>query len=284
MTTLDTSKTYILTNLFTLNSKQLASDGDRILMDSVSTNDNSQWYLTSTTFTPYFRLHTVANGDSRSLDVVNDNGTSSTGLHFAATGPYTGQFWRLDSWGDGTYRLSNNFTGEQMHLDTYSDTLQLFLASGDYTGQHWRFGRVDTKATTSSAQASGVLTSSPINPSTTSTVSPPRTSSAPSENGSLSTGTIIGIAIAGLGILILCVGGALFFLKSQRKKKLSATMAGVSAPPDYTTATEKRQPVFAHVSPYHTQEPGDKRTASSYPVEVQGSVVQNPIEMPASRF
>ncbi|KAF2731352.1 hypothetical protein EJ04DRAFT_388917, partial [Polyplosphaeria fusca] len=137
MAGLDLSSRYILTNSYTLSSKQLASNGETVFMDSVSEGDAHQWFLSSTTSTGYYRLHTAENGNSTALDVVNDNGTSSTGVHFADSGDYSGQFWRFDDWGDGTLRLSNAFTGPDMHLDTYSNTFEPFLGDGDHTGQHW---------------------------------------------------------------------------------------------------------------------------------------------------
>jgi hypothetical protein len=140
----------------------------------------------------WYRLTNDYLGTSKSLDVVNDNGTHSSGkLQMAASGNYTGQFWRFvhspnaDSttvyiytqflgpnkrldvygddktkphladagnysgqiwtvtpWGDGSYRLTNNFSGSGLHLDVYSDTNVPFLGDGNHSGQHWRFTQV----------------------------------------------------------------------------------------------------------------------------------------------
>lgn len=69
------------------------------------------------------------------MDVIND-GTNTTPW-LAATGNYSGQLWTLAPWGDGTYKLTNDFTGPGKSLDTYSDTYQPFLDTGDHSGQHW---------------------------------------------------------------------------------------------------------------------------------------------------
>ncbi|KAJ2990590.1 hypothetical protein NUW58_g2871 [Xylaria curta] len=101
---------------------------------------SAQWFLTPTDEPPFYRLHSTALGEGQSLDVVNDNGTSSINVQMAATGNYSGQYWRFDQWPAdpaGTYRLTNNFTGIRMNLDVYSNTLQPHLASGDHSGQHW---------------------------------------------------------------------------------------------------------------------------------------------------
>jgi hypothetical protein len=39
--------------------------------------------------------------------------------------------------GDGTYKLTNDFTGPEESLDTYNDTHEPFLGTGDHSGQHW---------------------------------------------------------------------------------------------------------------------------------------------------
>lgn len=148
MATIDTSRDFILTNSYTGSDTALdcsSSDGTlgMSLVDP-SVADSQRWFVATTDISPFYRLHTIFLGTSQSLDVINDNGTNSIYLHMTGTGQYTGQYWRFDPWpsGDagGGYRLSNNFTGPDMHLDVYSDTLQPHLADGDYTGQHWTLG------------------------------------------------------------------------------------------------------------------------------------------------
>lgn len=59
-------------------------------------------------------------------------------MHLAATGNYSGQFWTVTLWedGSGTFRLTNDFTGPIVHLDTYADTHEPFLDTDDHSGQH----------------------------------------------------------------------------------------------------------------------------------------------------
>ncbi|KAK3360625.1 carbohydrate-binding module family 13 protein, partial [Lasiosphaeria hispida] len=146
MASLDTTSTYSLTNSYTGPEKLLAistSDSKTPQMLAVpnSPASNAQWFLRATDYAPFYYLHTIRGGTGKALDVINDNDTSSRHLILANTGLYTGQFWRFDEWPSGgpyAYRLSNNFTGPDMHLDVYSDTLEPHLASDDASGQHWR--------------------------------------------------------------------------------------------------------------------------------------------------
>ena len=55
---------------------------------------------------------------------------------FAESAP-TGQRWKLPLLADGTYQFVSDLAGSSLHLDTYSDTHQLFLGDGDHSGQHW---------------------------------------------------------------------------------------------------------------------------------------------------
>lgn len=98
---------------------------------------------------PKYALRTQFRGEGFSLDVVNDAGTNSRSLHLAATGNFSGQFWTVTPWNDGTstYRLTNDFTGPNFHLDTYADTHEPFLGVDNHTGQHWLFEEIgDFKA------------------------------------------------------------------------------------------------------------------------------------------
>lgn len=81
MATIDTSNTYLLTNSFTGSGYVLAvsaSDSSSLVMaDAESIAPNAEWLFTATEISPFYRLHTVSGGTDTSLDVVNDNGTSS---------------------------------------------------------------------------------------------------------------------------------------------------------------------------------------------------------------
>lgn len=147
MTTIDTSKSYVLTNNYTTTRYHLGAKlPDHVLMKAFKSSSQPEprkppdrWLFANTDRPGYYRLHSEETGfdKSSSLDVINDNGTNSLHVHLAKTGRYSGQYWRLDDWGDGTYKLTNTFTGRDRHLDVYSDTLQPHLAPGNCTGQHW---------------------------------------------------------------------------------------------------------------------------------------------------
>jgi hypothetical protein len=146
MATFNTSIIYTLTNAYTGTRKFLAVDASGSSLQMVDAGSNSlppvsaEWFLTRANSPPYYHLHALSLGQSKAIDVINDNGPSSINLQMAATGLYSGQNWRFDPWTAGTgggYRLSNLFTGLNMHLDVYSDSLLPHLASGDYSGQHW---------------------------------------------------------------------------------------------------------------------------------------------------
>lgn len=156
MAAINTSIIYVLKNSFTAAAKILAvsgSDGSLSMINANNVTSNSLWFLTPTHTAHYYRLHTIANGVQQSLDVINDNGVQSIGLHMAGTGDYSGQFWKFDSSPAGPhypYRLDNSFTGPNKYLDVYSDTLVAHLSSGDYTGQYWSLTPANTVAVTTS--------------------------------------------------------------------------------------------------------------------------------------
>ena len=89
-----------------------------------------------------YSLRTQYRGEGFSLDVINDAGVNSRSLHLAQTGRYSGQSWTVTPWGDSSFRLTNDFTGPEQHLDTYSDTHEPFLDGGDHSGQHWHLEKI----------------------------------------------------------------------------------------------------------------------------------------------
>ncbi|KAJ4301004.1 hypothetical protein N0V90_003093 [Kalmusia sp. IMI 367209] len=283
MSTLDLSSLYILTNGYTLSTKQLASSDSSLSMEAPSTADSHLWYLTGTDISPYYRLHTKANGDSKTLDVFNDNDINSTSVHFASQGRYSGQYWRLDEWGDGTYRLSNNFTGESMHLDAYADTLEVFLGTGDHAGQHWSFDKYDgesvTKVSSSTQPSSGLSTKTSL-PTSATAATPsvaPAGASSSSSGSALSIGAIVGIAVGGLVLLTFCVCAVIFCLRGKRiRGGENAHDSGLIASPAYlrTAAQEEKNAVTVHPAPTQRYQ---------YPVELVGSAAQDPVEMPTRR-
>ncbi|PTB63428.1 carbohydrate-binding module family 13 protein [Trichoderma citrinoviride] len=159
MSSVSTSKIYVLKNSFTAAAKilSLTSGNDPSsslsMIDARNVSPNSLWFLTPTHTSHFYRLHTIANGVQQSLDVINDNGVQSINLHLTSTGEYSGQYWRFDDWHTNPtypYRLSNNFTGPNAHLDVYSDNLVAHLDGGDYSGQHWALVPADTVVVTTS--------------------------------------------------------------------------------------------------------------------------------------
>ena len=132
---------YILTNNYLGSNVALSSDG--LTMRYYRTRDTSQiWRVQQTDQSGYYRLKPYPTGSTRSLDVINDNGVNSNQVDLAETGNYSGQFWQFGKWSDGTYRLSNTFTGPSVHLDVYSDTHKAFLGTDDHSGQHWHMKSV----------------------------------------------------------------------------------------------------------------------------------------------
>jgi hypothetical protein len=137
-----TDTCFVLSNNF-LGSKFALSSTPTLAMRSYRSGDNSQIWMFSDTKVPgYSRLRTMATGADLSIDVINDRGRDSVGLGMAKTGDFSGQMWSRRLWGDGTYMLTNLFTGPDKHFDVYSDTFQAFLDGGDHTGQHWSLKRV----------------------------------------------------------------------------------------------------------------------------------------------
>ncbi|KAF3914784.1 hypothetical protein ABW20_dc0101359 [Dactylellina cionopaga] len=230
MATIDTSKTYVLTNLFTGSSKPLSLSFDQThisIPDTVAADIHTQeWFVTTTDRLPYYRLHIVSLGDALSLDVINDNDINSINVYMTSTGQYSGQYWRFDNWTSssvgGGYRLSNSFTGLNMHLDVNSGSLQAFLGTGDTSGQHWM---LDTPAASTSTSTSLTSTATSSTAPTTATSGSATNTSAPSSNGSgsnsLSPGVIAGIAVGGVaGIALIAV--IIMFLLRRKKKQTGA--------------------------------------------------------------
>jgi hypothetical protein len=136
---------YRLTNTFTgptlsldvVNDAGQASSGQ--LQMSTSGNYTGQYwqlipYPPSSSST--YALFTKFLGVTKRLDVY---GNDKTKPHLADAGNYSGQIWTISSWNDGTWKLTNQYSGSGLHLDVYSDTKVPFMGDGDHTGQHWTF-------------------------------------------------------------------------------------------------------------------------------------------------
>ncbi len=92
----------------------------------------------------YYRLTTQWQGESKSLDVINDGANNK--LQLANTGNFTGQSWKITSVGNGYYRLTTQWQGESKSLDVVNDgvnnKLQLATTS-NASGQFWKITSVE---------------------------------------------------------------------------------------------------------------------------------------------
>jgi len=90
---------------------------------------------------PKYSIRHAFHGQGLSLDILNDRGTDSQTVYLARTGMFTGQFWSISRWDDGTFRLHNDFTEEDQHL-AGTDDGEITMKEGDDLSQHWRFEQV----------------------------------------------------------------------------------------------------------------------------------------------
>ncbi|KAI1325179.1 hypothetical protein F5Y16DRAFT_276097 [Xylariaceae sp. FL0255] len=264
MATFDTAVVYTLTNGYTGSSDVFAVDSSGTDLQMTATGSGfspsqyAEWFLTPVDVSPFYRLQTIALGEDYSLDVLNDNGTSSINLQIASTGQYTGQFWRFDAWSGtdgGGYRISNNFTGLNMYIDVYSGTLQPHLDTGDYSGQHWTLnaahaGYTDvppgqTFSTTSSQPIATPTASRSTLSSSVEPTSPPSSDSS-SGNGTSTSGTgysstpvgaIVGGVVGGVAVLVLVAVLIAYLVMKSRRKRQNAHVSttGVSDAQYYGT-------------------------------------------------
>lgn len=63
------------------------------------------------------------------LDMINDAGVASTSVYLANKKDYLGQLCTILSRRNGSWRLINNFTGPDKHLNVYSNTKEDFWVS-----------------------------------------------------------------------------------------------------------------------------------------------------------
>jgi len=98
--------------------------------------------MTTTSFDPktWYRFTNAFLGTSTALDVVNDNGASSSGLlKMAPLGNFSGQFWQLVRQPSGAFKLRTMFLGPDKVLDVYGDnkTKPHLATKGNFSGQLW---------------------------------------------------------------------------------------------------------------------------------------------------
>lgn len=216
--TIDTAFAHRLTNSYTGPGKSLAATADgsgNLQMANTSDTPLQYWNFVLLETGPKYALRTVYFGDYSSLDVINDQGVNSNIVHLSATGSYSGQYWTVTAWGDGTLYLTNDFTGPTKHLDVYSDTFQPMLSLGDYTGQHWTITKVENTTNISSTVSASAASSSSTNAPTTNTEV---------TSGGLSTGAKAGISVgAALAGAFFVAGG--IWLYRKRGKELTSDNA-----------------------------------------------------------
>jgi hypothetical protein len=136
--------------------------------------------LNPSSSTSTYALYTMFLGPNMRLDVY---GNEDTTPHLAAAGDYSGQIWTITSWGDGTWMLTNQYSGSGLHLDVYSDTDVPFLGDGDSTGQHWTIAPIldsDPPLPSPSSSATPSSLPSPSNSAIPSLLPSPYNSATPS--------------------------------------------------------------------------------------------------------
>src|SRR5262249_37343915 len=85
----------------------------------------------------YHRLTNKFQGPGQSLDVKPDG---SRHRKMAATGDYSGQYWRLVDLGRGRYALRTQYLGDCFSLDVINDgrnETPWLNETGNYSGQFW---------------------------------------------------------------------------------------------------------------------------------------------------
>ena len=83
------------------------------------------------------------------LDILNqDHGAVRTVPNLTTPGHYSGQYWTLTPWGDGTWRMRNEFSGPDLHLGVYDYSKEAIMRDGDDAGAHWVMTRTVSSAAT----------------------------------------------------------------------------------------------------------------------------------------
>jgi M6 family metalloprotease-like protein len=138
----DTTYYYRLTNAyqgpgFALDVKP---DGSGNLMMVPSADYSGQYWLLVDLGGGRYALRTLYLGECFSLDVVNDGVNETPRLN--GTGNFSGQSWSVTPWGDGTWKLTNDFTGADRSLNVRGGTFEPFVGPGNFSGQHWTLNRL----------------------------------------------------------------------------------------------------------------------------------------------
>ncbi|CAI6331923.1 unnamed protein product [Periconia digitata] len=172
MATIDFSSTYLLTNSMLGSSGILGStlNNDTLVIEPPKSSQNQLWFVTATEDQGSYRLHTVQKGDNYALDINYE----TLDLRFFDVGQgQGGQKWKFDTSDDGTFKLSNNYTGPDKHLEVTRCCLKMILANGDNPGQHWGLHKVAADLSSSTTSSTNITFSTPT----------PRIEPSPSPNG-----------------------------------------------------------------------------------------------------
>lgn len=230
---IDFTSQFALTNPLLGGSLSLSSTplNDSVLVVSSDTSTNQTWFFTPTSRADYYRLHTLQKGNESALDVDNYYGENSIDLHFYYVQERSGQYWRVAEQGDGSVKISNNFTGPDIFLDVDAPSLKPTLRAGDGDGTRWTMkspasAPTDASSTTastpqattmgtvvSSAAASGVVSSSGSGGAASSACTAEcSATSSPKGSSKLSSGAIAGIVVGAVVGVALLIFGAWFLL------------------------------------------------------------------------
>ena len=100
-----------------------------------------QWLFIQTWGSHKYHICTMCSGEFMCLSITQ--GVKS--LPVLRKPKYdASDFWYIQTWPDGTSRIMNDYSGEDLHLDVYSDTYDAFMGDGDHTGQHWSLSKVSS--------------------------------------------------------------------------------------------------------------------------------------------
>lgn len=139
------SSFYLLTNNYTgphhsLKVNPLSGNSHLLVANDDSTSNVLYWQFNFLWPTTKYHICTEYAHSIFCLDIkVGDK----TAPHLAVPAYDTGSFWSAQKWGDGTWKLTNDYSGPELHLDVYSNTRQAFMGDGDHTGQHWTLTPVE---------------------------------------------------------------------------------------------------------------------------------------------
>jgi len=245
----DTNTIYVITNNDAENASVLGVSTDLSTLEMVPSNNigtNQQWFVRVINQLPFYRLHNVASGNQRSVDIINGGeADNSTGVRMFDSGEYTGQRWQFDAEDDESLRLWNNYTGNDRYLDVDQVTLELFMAAKgiDSGAQNWVFIPADdftAAKATSGSSASGTS----------------KSESSGASGGRISTGAIAGIAV-GIGTVVIGVLVGLFILRRRRLTRAQEARQFVPETPMQGVPPRGSSVISPRTAEYcHPKEPG----------------------------